>query len=171
MAWPTNKEGHGWCLRCCMTTHCRDHREALAAYRHQKEEQGKTESMAWKRCRSTRWQGGHSLSAMMHACPSVDSKLLKTLLRETRMVTAILHSRSAIQVVHVVVAALKRAGLTAMAVSLESTPPLGTQQHQHFQYHHQPEKSTSQRKREHLRHIPHHNQAFYLKPHSMQRTS
>ena len=53
------------------------------------------------------------------SCPSVDSRLIKTLLRENRMVSAVLHSKSQIQVTHVVIAALKRAGLTANAVDLQ----------------------------------------------------
>ena len=76
------------------------------------------------------------------ACPTVDSKLIKTLLREARMVSAVLHARSHVQVVHVVVAALKRAGLTPMAVELErrhgiegevETDEAQTEEHAHDQ--------------------------------------
>ena len=65
-----------------------------------------------------------ALTRSHDACPSVDSKLLKALLRESRMVSAVLHSRSDVQVIHVVIAAMKRVGLTSMALALEASSPM-----------------------------------------------
>ena len=76
-----------------------------------------------------------ALTRCHECCPTVESKLLKTLLRESRMVSAVLHSRSTIQVVHVVIAALKRAGLTALAIALESQQPTGGRGDNHEGYH------------------------------------
>ena len=55
---------------------------------------------------------------MIDYCPSIDDRLLKTILKD-RTVSAILHSRSEAQVVHVTIAALRGNGLPEQAQRLE----------------------------------------------------
>ena len=55
------------------------------------------------------------------ACPRLDDRIIKVILRaEARTVTAVLNARSTMQVVHVTVAALRRAGLVQHAQELEN---------------------------------------------------
>ena len=63
---------------------------------------------------------GWALQRLQENLPSLDSKLMKTLLKaENRTVSAVLNARSPMQLVHIASAALKRASLYDRATALE----------------------------------------------------
>ena len=61
-----------------------------------------------------------AIQRIREACPRLDDRIIKVILRaEARTVTAVLNARSPMQVAHVTVAALRRAGLVQQAQEVD----------------------------------------------------
>ena len=81
-----------------------------------------------------------ALQKIAEACPGVDERTARTLLRsEARTTTSLLNARSHQQVKHIMVAALKRAGLSTIAREVEEmrdgSPNQTREEQQHQQQH------------------------------------
>ena len=88
-----------------------------------------------------------ALEKAIQSCPTIDERLGRTILRaEARTTTSILNARSDLQVKHIMVAALKKAGLIAQARELEAQP---AHQHQPQQQPQQPRPEQEDPREEH----------------------